>query len=934
MYLNNFIVLKSMIKCPKHMIPGNLKHTKMKILIALVSFCLCNVLSAQIKIGDNPQNIDASSVLELESSNRVLVITRINTQQMNSIVPLQGAVIYNTDEQCLFFYDGNAWLNLCSTLGLSFTADPIVNPTSTIVITENAGNSNFEVGEITGANIVDFSISGNDIQNNSITADKLAPDSVGSEELQDNTVADAEIDYNQVTLNDFNNDAGFITGAEIVSPDPGNSITDNGGAFYDNTPLQNDIAANAAAIAADGDTDAANEIQNLSLAGNNLTISGANTIDLGVFNNAGTDDQQLILAGNTLAIEDGNTVDLSVLNNPGTDDQNLTSATLNGANVLQINIENGASATVDLSALSGTGSDDQNLTGASLSPANVLQIDIEDGTSAIVDLSGLSGTGSDDQNLTGATLTGNILQIDIEDGTSATVDLSTLSGTGTDDQNMTGATLTGNILQIDIENGNPATVDLGALSGVDTDDQTLSLLGNQITIQDGNTIDLTPILGGGGSTELADQLTIVGSGAAGDEFEVNDGAINSTKITDGSIAPIDLANNAVQTAKILDANVTPVKIAPGTPGQFLTTNGGGNVAWANVPPADDNQVAAEVPFTPTGNTASIEVQAAIEELQIEIDGISGGGAANPNDELITSFNLIGTSLNIAEGANIVPPVDLDPVFVTDAELAALSVDDADADPTNEFNTGIALAGTSIQVTDLGGAVSQDLDGVFATDAELAALPVNDADADPINEIQNITSGDGSVTVTPAGIGFDLSVAAGSDDQNLTSATLAGSDLTIVIEDGTDAVADLSALATDVELAALPIDDADADPANEIQNITSGDGSVGITPAGIGFDLSVAAGSDDQNLTSATLAGSDLTIVIEDGTAVSNRGCMSLLDSVRCRLKIRLLPDALRRRWRAEWTAFRLRFEHRVGLEEQAMQKVALFCHVLLHHVQV
>ncbi|MBT8182460.1 MAG: hypothetical protein KJO53_12815, partial [Eudoraea sp.] len=236
---------------------------KMKFLLVLVSFTLCNVLSGQIKIGDNPQNIDASSVLELESSTRALVITRINTQQMNTIVPLQGAVIYNTDEQCLFFYDGTSWLNLCETLGLSFSADPIVNPTSTIVITENGGNRNFEVGEITGANIVDFSIGGIDIQNNSITSDKLAPDSVGSEELQTNTVADDEIDYNQVTLNDFNNDAGFITGAQIVSPDPNNSITDNGGAFYDNTPVLNDIAANAAAIAADGDRDDQNELQDL-----------------------------------------------------------------------------------------------------------------------------------------------------------------------------------------------------------------------------------------------------------------------------------------------------------------------------------------------------------------------------------------------------------------------------------------------------------------------------------------------------------------------------------------------------------------------------------------------------------------------------------------------------------------------------------------------
>ena len=70
---------------------------------------------------------------------------------------------------------------------------------------------------------------------------------------------------------------------------------------------------------------------------------------MGVFNNAGTDDQQLTLTGNTLAIEDGNTVDLSILNNPGTDEQDLTGATLSGANILQIDIENGASATVDLS---------------------------------------------------------------------------------------------------------------------------------------------------------------------------------------------------------------------------------------------------------------------------------------------------------------------------------------------------------------------------------------------------------------------------------------------------------------------------------------------------------------------------------------------------------------------------------------------------------
>ncbi|MEM7381858.1 MAG: hypothetical protein AAF361_11765, partial [Bacteroidota bacterium] len=108
-----------------------------KLLCALVGFCFSSVLTSQIKIGDNPQNIDPNSVLELESSNRVLVISRMSEQQMNSITPLQGAMVYNNDAGCVFYYTGSAWVNLCDSLELQFTTDPIVNPIETIVITEN-----------------------------------------------------------------------------------------------------------------------------------------------------------------------------------------------------------------------------------------------------------------------------------------------------------------------------------------------------------------------------------------------------------------------------------------------------------------------------------------------------------------------------------------------------------------------------------------------------------------------------------------------------------------------------------------------------------------------------------------------------------------------------------------------------------------------------
>ncbi len=180
----------------------------------------------------------------------------------------------------------------------------------------------------------------------------------------------------------------------------------------------------------------------------------------------------------------------------GSDNQNLTGASLTGTS-LQIDIENGNSATVDLAPLQdGTGTDTQNLTGATLSGTS-LQIDIENGNPAVVDLAPLQdGTGTDNQHLTGASLTGTSLQIDIEDGNSAMVDLVGLQdGTGTDNQHLTGASLTGTSLQIDIEDGNSAMVDLAGLQdGTGTDNQDLSLSGDILSLSnDGTPVDLSTL---------------------------------------------------------------------------------------------------------------------------------------------------------------------------------------------------------------------------------------------------------------------------------------------------------------------------------------------------------------------------------------------------------------------------------------------------------
>ncbi len=224
----------------------------------------------QVKIGDNPQNIDPSAVLELESTTKALIITRVTTAQMEAIAPSVGALVYNTDLGCVHYYNGAAWVNLCVEGNVAITTEPIVNSLSTIVLTPTADGNNLEVApnSIRSEQIVDGGVNGVDIQNNSIGPNKLADNSVNRDKLSENAVGLEALDTDEVTLGSLINDAGFITSAEVVSPDPANDITDNGGAFFDQQPLvdaiagnstnitqnTNNISANTAAIATKEDT--------------------------------------------------------------------------------------------------------------------------------------------------------------------------------------------------------------------------------------------------------------------------------------------------------------------------------------------------------------------------------------------------------------------------------------------------------------------------------------------------------------------------------------------------------------------------------------------------------------------------------------------------------------------------------------------------------
>lgn len=77
---------------------------------------------AQVKIGDNPSTIGNNSLLELESSNKALVITRVaNTAAVTT--PINGMIIYDLSSNCFKGYQNGVWS------GCGFTS-PAINSIS------------------------------------------------------------------------------------------------------------------------------------------------------------------------------------------------------------------------------------------------------------------------------------------------------------------------------------------------------------------------------------------------------------------------------------------------------------------------------------------------------------------------------------------------------------------------------------------------------------------------------------------------------------------------------------------------------------------------------------------------------------------------------------------------------------------------------------
>lgn len=234
-------------------ITSNNTTLKNRLLCVLFLCLVCPLTWAQIKIGENPQSLDVFSVLELESTSRALVITRVTTAQMESMTPLRGALVYNTETQCIHFYDGINWINPCDQPDeQTFSAEAIVNANPTIIITEDpaTSNFNFEVGKINGIeSIVPSTVNGDlHIQQRSITTNQLADDSVTLDKLVNGTVPGQLLRWNGTNWELLDESALSVTELDGVI---GNEVTNAAdatlirtGAGTDGDPFVLDVNTN------------------------------------------------------------------------------------------------------------------------------------------------------------------------------------------------------------------------------------------------------------------------------------------------------------------------------------------------------------------------------------------------------------------------------------------------------------------------------------------------------------------------------------------------------------------------------------------------------------------------------------------------------------------------------------------------------------------
>ena len=432
-----------------------------------------NELTNRFSVGIGTLSANQNASLELADTDKGFLINRLTTAQRIAMetaaasgnaltVTDAGLMVYDTDLTTLFVWNGTAWVSTTSL---------------------NTDNQKIDSFQLTG-NKLELSIEEDNEEVKEIDLSKYLDNTdkqridtlmLGRNKIMISLENDNE-KFKELDLSWFLQTLSLSSNELSIS---GHATSIDLSNYLDNTDNQ-DLSLTDNTLSLSNDASSVDlskyldntDSQTISLVGTDLSIANGNTIDVSVLQDGiGTDNQDLDLSNNTLSLtNDGTSVDLSgYLDN--TDSQTIS---LIGTD---LSITNGN--TIDVSTLQdgiGTDNQDLDLSNNTLSLSN-------DATS--VDLSRyLDNTDAQTISLIGTDLS-------ITNGN--TIDISVLQdGTGTDNQDLD---LSNNTLSL---SNDASSIDLSKYLD-NTDTQTISLIGTDLTITNGNTIDISSLQDGTGT---------------------------------------------------------------------------------------------------------------------------------------------------------------------------------------------------------------------------------------------------------------------------------------------------------------------------------------------------------------------------------------------------------------------------------------------------
>ena len=98
------------------------KLLRSSLLVLLLS---STAVFAQQNVGIGTLTPDASSILELKTTDKGFLVPRVTQQQRQAIAnPAQGLLVYDLTDNCFFYYNGTSWLSLCQLGGITGPTGP------------------------------------------------------------------------------------------------------------------------------------------------------------------------------------------------------------------------------------------------------------------------------------------------------------------------------------------------------------------------------------------------------------------------------------------------------------------------------------------------------------------------------------------------------------------------------------------------------------------------------------------------------------------------------------------------------------------------------------------------------------------------------------------------------------------------------------------